>query len=195
MTTDATVLPEEDELLEPASSSVKAIVGSTLTFIAMVVLWEVLVGSRNPRLDVALAQRDRGCDDRLRSELFGHFMVTLYESLVGFVLAIIISIPLAVAVVYSPILQNTIYPILLAFQSMPKVAIAPLLALWIGFGTLPNIIYRISGTLLSHRGGHRDRPHRPTLIPDSSICCCPRARRRRSSRSGFRPRCRTFSSV
>ena len=43
MTTDATVLPEEDESLEPASSSVKAIVGSTLTFIAMVVLWEVLV--------------------------------------------------------------------------------------------------------------------------------------------------------
>ena len=43
MMTDATVLPEEDESLEPAPSSVKAIVGSTLTFIAMVVLWEVLV--------------------------------------------------------------------------------------------------------------------------------------------------------
>ena len=75
-----------------------------------------------------------------RSELVGHSMVTLYETLVGFALSIAISVPLAVAVVYSPLLQNTIYPILLALQSMPKVAIAPLLALWIGFGTLPKIV-------------------------------------------------------
>jgi NitT/TauT family transport system permease protein len=47
---------------------------------------------------------------------------------------------MAVVVVYSPLLQNTIYPILLALQSTPKVAIAPLLALWIGFGTAPKII-------------------------------------------------------
>jgi NitT/TauT family transport system permease protein len=47
---------------------------------------------------------------------------------------------LAVAVVYSPFLQNTIYPILLALQSMPKVAIAPLLVLWIGFGAMPKIL-------------------------------------------------------
>jgi NitT/TauT family transport system permease protein len=75
-----------------------------------------------------------------RSELVGHTAVTLYETLAGFVLSIAISIPLAVVVVYSPILQNTIYPILLALQSTPKVAIAPLLALWIGFGTAPKII-------------------------------------------------------
>jgi NitT/TauT family transport system permease protein len=37
-------------------------------------------------------------------------------------------------------LQNTIYPLLLALQSTPKVAIAPLLALWIGFGAAPKII-------------------------------------------------------
>jgi Binding-protein-dependent transport system inner membrane component len=59
--------------------------------------------------------------------------------LLGFALSIAISIPLAVAVVHSAILRNTIYPILLAFQSVPKVAIAPLLALWIGFGMLPKV--------------------------------------------------------
>ena len=40
----------------------------------------------------------------------------------------------------APVLRNTIYPILLAFQSVPKVAIAPLLALWIGFGMLPKVV-------------------------------------------------------
>jgi NitT/TauT family transport system permease protein len=36
--------------------------------------------------------------------------------------------------------RNTIYPILLAFQSVPKVAIAPLLVLWIGFAMLPKVV-------------------------------------------------------
>jgi hypothetical protein len=88
-------------------------VGSTLTFIAMVVLWEVLVVQlRIPGWTLPSPSAIAEAMIDLRSELFGHFMVTLYESLVEFALAIIISIPLAVAVVYSPILQNTIYPIL-----------------------------------------------------------------------------------
>lgn len=74
-----------------------------------------------------------------RGDLVVQTLATLYETIVGYLLAIAISIPLAVAVVYSPLLQNTIYPILLSFQSMPKVAIAPLLLLWIGFGVMPKI--------------------------------------------------------
>jgi len=73
-------------------------------------------------------------------ELWRHTLVTLYETLVGFFLSIALAVPLAVAVVYSPILKRSIYPILLAMQSVPKVAIAPLLALWIGFGALPKIL-------------------------------------------------------
>ena len=75
-----------------------------------------------------------------RWEIVQHTLVTLYETVVGFGLSILIGVPLAVAVVFSPLLQKTIYPILLALQSVPKVAIAPLLALWIGFGALPKII-------------------------------------------------------
>src|SRR6516165_7259019 len=136
----ATVL-EEDESLEPADSTFKAILGSTATLIALVILWEFLV--RKFQIPAWLLPSPSLIGQSMvewRSELVGHSMVTLYETLVGFALAIAISIPLAVAVVYSPLLQNTIYPILLALQSMPKVAIAPLLALWIGFGTLPKIV-------------------------------------------------------
>lgn len=73
-------------------------------------------------------------------ELWRHTLVTLYETLAGYALALALGIPLAVAVVYSSVLERTIYPILLVLQSVPKVAIAPLLALWIGFGPLPKII-------------------------------------------------------
>jgi NitT/TauT family transport system permease protein len=75
-----------------------------------------------------------------RWELWGHSLTTLYETIVGFALSIALAVPLAVAVVYSPFLRKSIYPILLALQSVPKVAIAPLLALWIGFGALPKIL-------------------------------------------------------
>jgi len=127
----ATVL-EEDESLEPADSTFKAALGATMTLIALTIVWEFLV--RQFQVPAWLLPSPSLIGQSMvewRSELVGHSMVTLYETLVGFALAIAISVPLAVAVVYSPLLQNTIYPILLALQSMPKVAIAPLLALWI----------------------------------------------------------------
>jgi NitT/TauT family transport system permease protein len=139
--TETSALDQDDELFEPEDSTLKAVLGATATLIALVVLWELLV--RQFQVPAWLLPSPSLIGQAMvewRSELAGHSIVTLYETLVGFALAIAISIPLAVAVVYSRLLQNTIYPILLALQSMPKVAIAPLLALWIGFGTLPKII-------------------------------------------------------
>ena len=75
-----------------------------------------------------------------RKELPWHSFVTLYETIIGFVASIVLGIPIAVMIVYSKFLQRTIYPILLALQSVPKVAIAPLLLMWVGHGELPKII-------------------------------------------------------
>ena len=69
-----------------------------------------------------------------------HAWVTLYETIAGFLLALIIGLSLAIVVVYSSILRNTIYPILLVFQSVPKVAIAPLFLIWIGYGEMSKIL-------------------------------------------------------
>jgi len=65
-----------------------------------------------------------------------HTWVTFYETIAGFLLALLIGLPLAILIVYSSILRNTIYPILLVFQSVPKVAIAPLFLIWIGYGAM-----------------------------------------------------------
>lgn len=59
---------------------------------------------------------------------------TMLESLYGFALAVAIGIPLAVCVVSSRILNLTIYPILIATQSVPKVAVAPIILVWFGIG-------------------------------------------------------------
>lgn len=71
--------------------------------------------------------------------LLSDFWVTLLEVLYGFVLAVIVGVPLALGIFYSPIFGKSIYPILVALQTVPKVALAPILVLWFGFGLLPKI--------------------------------------------------------
>jgi NitT/TauT family transport system permease protein len=60
--------------------------------------------------------------------------VTLLESLYGFVLAFILGVPLAVAIAGSRTLSLMFYPLLIATQSLPKVALAPLIMVWLGTG-------------------------------------------------------------
>ncbi|MEJ2378064.1 MAG: ABC transporter permease [Pseudolabrys sp.] len=59
---------------------------------------------------------------------------TFLESVYGFALALAIGIPLAVCVANSRILNLSLYPILVATQSVPKVAVAPIVLVWFGIG-------------------------------------------------------------
>jgi NitT/TauT family transport system permease protein len=60
--------------------------------------------------------------------------ITLLESLYGFVLAFVLGVPLAVAIAGSRTLNLMFYPLLIATQSLPKVALAPLILVWLGLG-------------------------------------------------------------
>jgi NitT/TauT family transport system permease protein len=59
---------------------------------------------------------------------------TLMETVLGFGLAVLIGIPLAICVANSKVLNLALYPILVATQSVPKVAIAPIILVWFGLG-------------------------------------------------------------
>ena len=59
---------------------------------------------------------------------------TFLESVCGFILALVLGIPLAVCVANSRVLNLSLYPILIATQSIPKVAIAPIILVWFGLG-------------------------------------------------------------
>ena len=69
-----------------------------------------------------------------------HLMATLFAVLGGFALSIAVGIPLAIMITYSPVLRRVIYPMILALQSVPKVAIAPILLLWVGYGLKSGIV-------------------------------------------------------
>jgi NitT/TauT family transport system permease protein len=72
--------------------------------------------------------------------LWHHTWVTGYETVLGFVLAVAVSIPLAILITYSRIAEKIVYPWMVASQVVPKVAVAPLFVVWFGFGITPKII-------------------------------------------------------
>ncbi|WP_037063067.1 ABC transporter permease [Pseudonocardia acaciae] len=66
--------------------------------------------------------------------LLSSTVTTLTESLSGFALATAVAVPVAAAITFSPVLRRTIYPLLLASESVPKLALAPVVLLWLGYG-------------------------------------------------------------
>ncbi|MBS7707404.1 ABC transporter permease [Chelatococcus asaccharovorans] len=73
-------------------------------------------------------------------QLLYHFAATTLEVVIGFVLAIVVSIPLAALLAQIRIFERMLYPVLVASQTIPKVAIAPLLVVWFGFGLMPKVL-------------------------------------------------------
>jgi len=67
-------------------------------------------------------------------------LVTLTEALLGFAGAAVLAIALGSAIAQSRFVERVLYPYLIAIQTTPKVAIAPLFIIWFGFGITSKII-------------------------------------------------------
>ena len=68
-----------------------------------------------------------------------HLGFTLGMTCIGFALAVVLGVALAVGIVYSRFLERTIYTLLVALNSIPKVALAPLFVIWMGTGPEPKV--------------------------------------------------------
>lgn len=69
-----------------------------------------------------------------------HIYTTLYEAAIGFLISILISFALVILMDNIKLVRKCVYPVLLVSQTVPIIAIAPLFAMWFGFGTFPKII-------------------------------------------------------
>jgi NitT/TauT family transport system permease protein len=72
--------------------------------------------------------------------ILDHSAWTLLSTLLGFGLAIVGGMLLGVAVGYSTLVYKGLYPLLVGFNAIPKVAIVPILVLWFGIGVVPAVI-------------------------------------------------------
>jgi NitT/TauT family transport system permease protein len=69
-----------------------------------------------------------------------NFLATLYAVLGAFALSAVLGILLAVVVVWNDLLLRTVMPVLVLFNTLPKIALAPLFVIWLGYGIWPNIL-------------------------------------------------------
>lgn len=67
-------------------------------------------------------------------------LITLWEAVSGFGLSIVIGVPLALLIVWSTVLERMFYPLLVALNAVPKVAIAPIVVVWFGFGISSKVL-------------------------------------------------------
>ena len=67
-------------------------------------------------------------------------LVTTHEIIAGYALAVAVSIPLALTIAYSRFMEETVYPVIVFLQIVPKIAIAPLFLIWFGFGFTPKLL-------------------------------------------------------
>ena len=72
--------------------------------------------------------------------LLHYTYITGLETLLGYAVAVIVALPLGLAIAFSSILRRTIYPFFVCIEMTPKIAFAPLFISWLGFGLLPKVI-------------------------------------------------------
>ena len=115
-----------------------------LTFVAIVALWwgavEVfsipayLLPGPGPVFSRLI--RDAGM-------LWTHSQVTLIEILLGFGLTIVTAIPLGLLIALSALAKQIVYPPIMLMQLVPKIAVAPLFLVWLGFGLESKVLLTI----------------------------------------------------
>jgi NitT/TauT family transport system permease protein len=113
----------------------------SVTLLALVLIWEAACRL----LDIApfLLPSPSSIVSRMieKPTLFwAHGWYTLYETFAGFILAVIVGLVAAGIIVVMPSVRDVLMPILLIAQLVPKVAIAPILLVWFGYGIMPKII-------------------------------------------------------
>jgi len=113
-----------------------------LTFVVVLAAWELAVLAFNipnfllpapSRIAIALTQTDWFV-------WLGHIWATLRIALTGYILSAVIAIPLGVLLATSPFLSRTLYPLLIVVQSLPVVAIAPIIVVTLGANDLPRVM-------------------------------------------------------
>ncbi len=108
---------------------------------AIVGIWEL--ASRFTDVPVSILPAPSAIVERLVRSwplLWEHSIVTLTEIGIGFAVGVALGLALAIPIAYSTIFRNTIYPLIVASQAVPKIAIAPLMVLWLGFDIMPKIV-------------------------------------------------------
>jgi NitT/TauT family transport system permease protein len=123
------------------SAALHRVLKPTVTLLVFVAAWEALCHVL--RIPAFLLPTPSAVAMRLfdKHDLYlFHTWITIYETTAGFFLAGIFGIVCAAIIVVIPRLRDIVMPLLLLAQLVPKVAVAPLLLIWFGYGLMPKVL-------------------------------------------------------
>lgn len=111
-----------------------------LTLIALLAIWQIAVMATHLP-DYLLPSPATIIESlyNLSGLLAFHTWITLVEVVIGFLIAFAIAVPLATLICYSRLFERSVYPLIVGSQTIPKVAIAPLLLAAFGYGLVPKV--------------------------------------------------------
>src|SRR5579863_2837474 len=120
---------------------VRRAVAPLLVIATLVVAWELYVrASGISPLVLPSPTRILSALIDFHDDAIANTIPTLEETLIGFGVATVGAIGAAILMDQAPILRRTLYPLLVGSQTIPIIAVAPLMVIWFGFGLLPKVI-------------------------------------------------------
>jgi len=127
--------------LRDGAAAVTGNIPAALFFLLLLVVWQVLVTVRHVS-DFVLPSPLVILQTTLQyfPLLMKHTWTTTYEIGIGFIIGNAIAVAMALLIVNSRLAEKALYPLLIASQTVPKVAIAPLFIIWFGFGFTPKLL-------------------------------------------------------
>ncbi|MCS7061165.1 MAG: ABC transporter permease [Anaerolineae bacterium] len=75
-----------------------------------------------------------------QTAIWPNALQTLMTTVVGFGIAIVLGVALGAIIGYSALMYRALYPLLIAFNSVPKAALVPVFVIWFGIGTVPAVL-------------------------------------------------------
>jgi NitT/TauT family transport system permease protein len=134
MATDAAAALRREKLLDQLVSALLA--GAFL--VVLVLVWQLVTTLEllPSYLIPTPAQTAQAIWKDLTDPQFwsGQLFQTLYVVLVGFAIAAVAGIVIGPLLILHPLIERSVYPFVVAFQTMPKIAMAPLILVWLGYG-------------------------------------------------------------
>jgi len=150
-------------LLRPLGRQARQLLLPTGTTVAILLAWEIVV--RAYAVPVSLMPAPSVIFARLmesRGAILAHTIPTATETVLSFLLATVLGIVLAIALTYSRTLKSAVYPGVVLFQLIPKVALAPLFVVWFGIGSESRLAFGVFiaffPIVIATMAGLRDTP-------------------------------------
>ncbi|MGC0363131.1 ABC-type nitrate/sulfonate/bicarbonate transport system permease component [Rhodococcus sp. 27YEA15] len=171
------------------TKATRNVLPALMVLVLLVLAWQVYVdvsGIRPQVLPSPARVLSQGWDNR--SVIAGHAASTLQVTVIGFTVSLALAWLLAIVVDFSPWLARALVPLFVVSQTLPIIAIAPLMIIWFGFGLLPKILVialatffpmtiglvegfaaadREAGALLRSMGGSRWQEFRYVRLPSA----------------------------